>query len=65
MGALQIKIDRIVVKEIKDNGDSEAFRDSTSIPLACKTYIEKFMPNGMNKDKVLEMATSRIKRGNK
>ena len=62
MGALQVKIDRAIMKEIKDTDESEVFRDSASIPSACKTYIERFGPKELNKDKLLALSTERIKR---
>lgn len=40
MGALQVKINKTVIKDIKET-DSD-FADSTSLPKACITYITKY-----------------------
>jgi DNA repair exonuclease SbcCD nuclease subunit len=62
MGALQIKVDRTILKEVKEDGDDD-FKDVSSLPLACKVYIDKYGPKGLDKDRLLALATARVKGG--
>jgi exonuclease SbcD len=60
MGALQVKVDRVIIKEIKTDDKSD-FRESTNIRTACRTYVERFAPNGLDKDLLVTMADARVK----
>ncbi len=60
MGALQVKVDRVIVKEIKTDERND-FRESTSIRSACRTYIERFAPKSLDKELLLTMADARVK----
>ncbi|MFA5037573.1 MAG: metallophosphoesterase [Candidatus Izemoplasmatales bacterium] len=63
MGALQVKVDRTLLKEIKTDQDYDDFKEVSSIPKACRTYVEKFAPKGLDKERLMSMATSRVKGG--
>jgi DNA repair exonuclease SbcCD nuclease subunit len=60
MGALQIKVDKTIVKDVKDNSNPE-FTEMSSIPAAIRTYINSFSPKILNKNRLNNLATERIK----